>query len=129
MKRRVLIPMLLGATVLAGAAEAQTWRPESPAVTAERERLAREQWRAGFEERQALGRADQRRTEATLYGLQAQRAPAVVPPPGLRADPSPLPDLALQEDQEAEAARRRALDSGQALAGLEAWIDRARRDP
>ena len=114
---------------LAGAAQAQTWsvRPDDSTLQADRLRLERERWRAGQDEREALARADQRRTDAVIYGIQAQRLPIQLPPPGPSVDRAPLADLHLMEQQAADAARDRSLDAEDRLDALRAWLERTRQ--
>lgn len=118
----------LALLVLAVPAQAQTWpaRPDDPVLQAERLRLERERWRAGQDEREALARADQRRTDSVIYQLQARRGPVISAPPGPEADLAPPPDLQVMEQQAADAARDRTLDAEDRLDGLRTWLERTR---
>ena len=125
-------PLLLSLAVLAaaGAAQAQTWRPQPDfAAAAQRDRLERDRWRAGKDQRTAEARADPRRTEAILYGLEARRGPVIAPPPGPAADLEPLTGLADQEAYSASEARERAITADQRLQAMDAWLNQARREP
>ncbi|WP_296815309.1 hypothetical protein [Brevundimonas sp.] len=125
--------VLLSIAVLAaaGAAEAQSWPAQQPdfAAAAQRDRLERDRWRAGMDQRAAEARADQRRTDAVLYGLQASRGPLVAPPDGPTAPLEPLTGLAVQEAWSASEARGRAVSADQRLQAMDAWFDRSRREP
>lgn len=118
----------LALLVLPVPAQAQTWpaRPDDPVLQAERLRLERERWRAGQDEREALARADQRRTDSVIYQLQARRGPVISAPPGPEVDPAPPPDLQVMEQQAADAARDRTLDAEDRLDGLRTWLERTR---
>lgn len=119
---------VVAAVLTASAAQAQDWRPrgDSPSDIALRQRLERDRWRAGLDERNAASAAAQRRAEAAIYGLQARRGPAFVPPPGpvVGAEPSPQTQLAL--DISAAEAQARRLDSERRLQAMNAWLDRTR---
>lgn len=118
----------LALLVLPVPAQAQTWpaRPDDPVLQAERLRLERERWRAGQDEREALARADQRRTDSVIYQLQARRGPVISAPPGPEVDLAPPPDLQVMEQQAADAARDRTLDAEDRLDGLRTWLERTR---
>lgn len=122
--RALLTALVL--TAIAGSAQAQAWPRDDFVAAAERDRLDRERWRAGMDQRSAEARADQRRTDAVLYGLQTSRGPAFQIPPGPEADLSPLPGLADQEAFAADQAREAAVSADRRLDQLDAWLDRTR---
>lgn len=120
----------LAVLTTAGAAEAQSWTPQPDfAAAAQRDRLERDRWRASMDQRAAEARADQRRTEAILYGLETRRGPVIAPPPGPAADLEPLSGLADQEAYSASEARERAASADQRLQAMDAWLNRTRREP
>ena len=130
MKPARFIPAFLALSALAGAAQAQSqpWpiRPDDPAWQAERLRLERERWRTELELRNLQADADQRRTESVIFGIQASRGPAYVPPPGGTIYLGPVEPALVDPDPAAARGRRETLTEG--LSGIDAFLDRTRPD-
>ena len=126
-----ITPLLIVVTAVAAAgvtaAQPRVAQPDDPAIQAERLSLERERWRAGQDEREATARADQRRTDAVLYGLQLRRGPVLPPASGPQADLGPLPELERMDQQATGAARERTLDAEARLDTLRAWLEQTRQ--
>jgi len=129
MKAAVLI---LAAAFAAASAPAMAWPGPAgdPAQAAAQQRAERERLRALADQREALARADQLRTEATRHRLEQGLAPAATRPPGPVFTPEPLRGLVQREEALAAAAgfRADAARSAAARAGAERERLRARAD-
>ena len=122
MKRTLILA--LAAASLAGAAQAQAWRPGTQTIDAhrnalEQNRLATDRLRLQADQRELEARQQQLNTRVTRLEVEARRQPEPIQPPGYRALRSPEEERAYRESA---TARRQATQSG--VGQIDAWLDR-----